>query len=172
MSLDTIMTNMLLNTKKKSVFNTLMLLNSLLASLFLLNSLMTNLSVNTLMTNLSVNTCRWLHSNLSLNTWKRILSLITPMANHWPENNGGFFHLLTLYSFSVYIIPVSEKACIIYLWKLPLLIFVLWCWIMDSEDINCHHLLSCVTDCELYLCADWCPLSTTGSLPWFPGGVD
>lgn len=35
MSLDTIMTNMLLNTKKKSVFNTLMLLNSLLASLFI-----------------------------------------------------------------------------------------------------------------------------------------
>lgn len=34
MSLDTIMTNMLLNRKKKSVFNTLMLLNSLLASLF------------------------------------------------------------------------------------------------------------------------------------------
>lgn len=51
---------------------------------------MTNLSVNTLMTNLSVNTCHWLHSNLSLNTWNRMFSLITPMANHWPENNGVF----------------------------------------------------------------------------------
>lgn len=108
------MTNMLLNTKKKSVFNTLMLLNSLLASLFLLNSLMTNLSVNTLMTNLSVNTCHWLHSNLSLNTWKRILSLITPMANHWPENNGVFF-ICWHYIVFQFISSLYQKKLVLYI---------------------------------------------------------
>lgn len=139
MSLDTIMTNMLLNTKKKSVFNTLMLLNSLLASLFLLNSLMTNLSVNTLMTNLSVNTCHWLHSNLSLNTWKRILSLITPMANHWPENNGVFF-ICWHYIVFQFISSLYQKKLVLYIFGSLEITTVDFCPVMLNNGFRRYQL--------------------------------